>query len=223
MENNAFVFLRSYFNAINCIKKPTLRLKAYEMIIEYGLNGVEPTITDETLLMAFQLIKPLFAKDKRSITSIINGQKSSGAPKGNQNARKNNLKNNLKTTQNNPPFKEREMETEKETEIEKEKEIEIEREKEIKRDISLDEYKKFKSMYPNKFISNKQKVFNDFNLNDLIGAINKSDFLKNNDNLSFKWFVKNYAEVLAGKWSNYNKNAKSSNMWGNMAEVFNDE
>ncbi|MGN1227513.1 MAG: hypothetical protein ACI4TX_02620, partial [Christensenellales bacterium] len=71
--------------------------------------------------------------------------------------------------------------------------------------LSEREINEFKKEFPNKFISNKFKVANDFDMTSLIVAVKKSDFLTNASNLGFSWLVNNYRAVLNGKYDNYLK------------------
>ncbi len=84
--------------------------KLFSMLFEYARNGVEPEIKDNRpLSMAFAVCRRHIDRDqkeyeKKCRINRLNGQKG-GAPKGNQNAKKNNamVEN---STENNPTLEE---------------------------------------------------------------------------------------------------------------------
>lgn len=93
-ERNSFVFYASFQEAAEMM--PTVEAKAafYEAIILYGLKGIEPNFDEFTALeqqflrLGMSNIRPnIDAAYRRRVASIANGKKG-GAPKGNQNARK---------------------------------------------------------------------------------------------------------------------------------------
>lgn len=93
-ERNSFVFYASFQEAAEMM--PTVEAKAafYEAIILYGLKGKEPNFDEFTaqeqqfLKLGMANIRPnIDAAYRRRVASIANGRKG-GAPKGNQNARK---------------------------------------------------------------------------------------------------------------------------------------
>lgn len=93
-ERNSFVFYASFQEAAEMM--PTVEAKAafYEAIILYGLKGIEPNFDEFTALeqqflkLGMANIRPnIDAAYRRRVASIANGKKG-GAPKGNQNARK---------------------------------------------------------------------------------------------------------------------------------------
>lgn len=223
-----FVFYRSYNNAIQRIQKPTLKLQAYEIIINYGLYGDEPQTDNDTLLAMFELIKPIIDNNnKRRQINTENGRKG-GAPKGNKNASKkqpNTSENNLKqpNTSENKPKNQNKRTRNKEQGIKnKEQEIKRENKKEKLSLISSDDLVRFKSLYPNKEISELIFVPQEFNFDLLLEAVSKSDFLKNCNNLSLQWLVDNYGKVIRDEYQNYTKDTKP-NTWQNMKILFEGE
>lgn len=86
------------------------RGKLFSMLFKYARDGTEPEIKDNRpLLMAFTECRRHIDRDQKEYerkcrTNRINGQKG-GAPKGNQNARKNNTMPE-KSTENNPMLEE---------------------------------------------------------------------------------------------------------------------
>lgn len=93
----------SFYEAMKVL--PDLeRLALYDSICEYSLNGKEPKGLSAFANSLFALMKPnIDSANKRYAASVANGQKG-GAPKGNQNARK-QPKNKQKTTQKQPKNK----------------------------------------------------------------------------------------------------------------------
>lgn len=88
MKTN-FKFKKSYYDAINELDavNQNIMLKA---ILEYGLNGIEIDLKSCALRAVFSLIKADIDKSNRS-----------GAPKGNNNAKKANVDNSQNSIKNN--------------------------------------------------------------------------------------------------------------------------
>ena len=99
MERDSFVFYSSFLKAIRTIKKRDIQAELALAIIEYGVTG-ETAECGEMVSMAMELIKPQLEANNQK---YINGLKG-GAPKGNQNAKKEKEqpKNNQKTTEEQP-------------------------------------------------------------------------------------------------------------------------
>lgn len=84
MESNksGFVFQPSYYEAINAIQDKEQKLEMYEAIINYGINGIEPTFTNPLLEALFKMAVPtLNASKKRYKASVENGKKGGRPPK----------------------------------------------------------------------------------------------------------------------------------------------
>ncbi len=91
MNRDSFVFYRSFYEAIHRINDKELKADIFEAICELALNNSEIPIENGVGLAIISLIKPqLVANNKRYENS-----KKGGAPKGNQNAKK-QPKNNKK-------------------------------------------------------------------------------------------------------------------------------
>lgn len=99
MERDSFVFYSSFLKAIRAIKKRDIQAELALAIIEYGITG-ETAECGEMVSMAMELIKPQLEANNQK---YINGLKG-GAPKGNQNAKKEKEqpKNNQETTEEQP-------------------------------------------------------------------------------------------------------------------------
>lgn len=99
MARDSFIFYRSFYEAIREIPEEN-QLDVYNAIINYGLNQEEIELKGVSKAI-FSLVKPnIEAATKRYDAQIENGKKG-GAPKGNNNAKK-QPKNNPKTTQEQP-------------------------------------------------------------------------------------------------------------------------
>lgn len=96
-ERKSFVFYGSYDEAIRMLETPEQRNLLYMAISDFGLRGIYPEDTGDKLVdMALKFVRPLIdANLERKERAKENG-KYGGAPKGNQNAKK-----QPKTTQNN--------------------------------------------------------------------------------------------------------------------------
>ena len=99
MERDSFVFYSSFLKAIRAIKKRDIQAELALAIIEYGITG-ETAECGEMVSMAMELIKPQLEANNQK---YINGLKG-GAPKGNQNAKKEKEqpKNTQETTEEQP-------------------------------------------------------------------------------------------------------------------------
>lgn len=94
LGRDSMLFYRSYKAAMELLPEDK-QLDFLKSIIDYGLDGKQfDAGDDEVIRMAYTLIQPLL---DANIKNYINGKKG-GAPRGNQNARK-QPKNNPKTTQ----------------------------------------------------------------------------------------------------------------------------
>lgn len=100
MARDRFTFLQSYKTALNWIDKAE-HLDYLCAIIDYALDGKEPTLQGSTRA-CFELIRPIIDKGALLSTTAKENGKQGGAPKGNQNARKQpkTTQNNQRTTQN---------------------------------------------------------------------------------------------------------------------------
>ena len=85
-KSNSVIILRSYWESIKDLPddKQLLFLKS---IIEYGMNNIEPEFTGIEKSFWIQIKATIDSSMKRYNTSIENGKKG-GAPKGNNNAKK---------------------------------------------------------------------------------------------------------------------------------------
>ena len=81
--NESFVFYKSYHEAIQCLPEE-LQLDAYKAICEYAITGIEPEGCNTIVKAIFKMAKPTV---NSNLARKENG-KLGGAPKGNQNARK---------------------------------------------------------------------------------------------------------------------------------------
>jgi hypothetical protein len=106
MERESFLFYKSFYEAIRLLPRE-VQGEIYTAIMEYGLYGKETESLKPLARSIFTLVKPQLdanaVRYENGLKGGIHGNKG-GAPKGNQNAKKD--KNNPETTpkqpQNNP-------------------------------------------------------------------------------------------------------------------------
>ena len=96
MERESFVFYRSFYEGIKELPRD-IQGEVLTAIMEYGLNGVTTENQKPITKAMFALIKPQLDANNQRFENGKNG----GAPKGNQNARK-QPKNNQETTEKQP-------------------------------------------------------------------------------------------------------------------------
>lgn len=94
----SFVFYKSFYESIKEVDD-NIQLELFKAICEYSLNDEEIELAPISRAL-FTLMKPIIdSAKKRYVASVENGKKG-GAPKGNQNAKK-QPKNNLEQPNNN--------------------------------------------------------------------------------------------------------------------------
>lgn len=126
METNGFVFLRSYYDAINDFDlTPEQKGIFLDALFQYVFDGVEPQFEKGIYKGCWTLIKPTLDNSiNRYRTSVENGKKG-GAPKGTEpwnKGKKSEPKANLLLTENEPNTK---LNKDKEKDKEKEKDMDI--------------------------------------------------------------------------------------------------
>ena len=148
MERDSFVFYSSFLKAIRTIKKRDIQAELALAIIEYGITG-ETAECGEMVSMAMELIKPQLEANNQK---YINGLKG-GAPKGNQNAKKEKEqpKNNQKQPNENVNENDNVNEEEKKY-IKKEKSFKEFTEQDFKEELKLHSEKYSKEMLKDFFI-----------------------------------------------------------------------
>ena len=103
-ERQSFTFYLSFYKAIKGLNKRE-QLAIYDAIVEYSLLGKQPAKLSPISQMVWDLISPTLSKSR---TGFLNGVKGGqygelgGAPKGNDNARKDVLPHSENNPQNNP-------------------------------------------------------------------------------------------------------------------------
>ena len=140
MERDSFVFYSSFLKAIRAIKKRDIQAELALAIIEYGITG-ETAECGEMVSMAMELIKPQLEANNQK---YINGLKG-GAPKGNQNAKKEQPKNNQEQPNENVNENDNVNEEEKKY-IKKEKSFKEFTEQDFKEELKLHSEKYSKEM-----------------------------------------------------------------------------
>ena len=95
---DSFVFYKSFYEAIKSMPDEAEQAKAYKYICEYVFEEKEPRENNFARAMFYMVKVDIANANKRYNASVENGKKG-GAPKGNQNAKK-QPKNNLESTEN---------------------------------------------------------------------------------------------------------------------------
>ena len=87
IDENSFVFYRSFYDVVNLIPDEAMRCRAYTAICEYGFYGVEPAEDEDVLVrMVFTQAKPqIDANNKRRENGKMGGapRKKNAEPKDN--------------------------------------------------------------------------------------------------------------------------------------------
>ena len=97
VKREGFVFYRSFYEAINCLKKPVEKWAAMEAIILYALDGIESE-SSGVADMALAFVKPqIDANNRRYENGKKGGRKSKSEPNDNQTETKSEP--NLTTTE----------------------------------------------------------------------------------------------------------------------------
>lgn len=85
MGRESFIFYASFYEALKELPDD-IRLKVFDAVCEFALGGIEPALVGVEKAI-FALIRPQISANHARYENGCKG----GAPKGNQNARKNNL------------------------------------------------------------------------------------------------------------------------------------
>ena len=131
-KSNSVIILRSYWESIKGLPddKQLLFLKS---IIEYGMDSIEPEFTGIEKSFWIQIKATIDNSMKRYNTSIENGKKG-GAPKGNNNAKK-----QPETTQEQPKSTQEQPKT---TELQPETKVDnLYKDNDLDKDNEVDKYK----------------------------------------------------------------------------------
>ena len=75
---DSFVFYRSFYDGIKCLQKDD-KLRLFETICEFGLNGNEPKGASDIINAVFQFVKPQIEKNNERYKNGCKG----GRPKTN--------------------------------------------------------------------------------------------------------------------------------------------
>lgn len=106
MCRDGFYFHRSFKNVADKLSD-NMRLKFYDALIEYGLDGIEPE--DEMLSLLIEMAKPLMEYEEPKTRG--GRREGAGAPTGNNNAQKQSK--TIKNNQNNQNNQTEQKETKK--------------------------------------------------------------------------------------------------------------
>ncbi len=184
------------------------RGKLFSILFEYATNGEEPEIKDNRpLLMAFVACRRHIDRDykeyeKKCRINRLNGQKG-GAPKGNQNAKKNNtIVGN--STENNPTLEET---TENTVESSNNFNYQAVVNSFNSICVSLPKIQKLTDTRKKK-IKNLQHHLGDVSIEDYFTMIEQSDFLTGRTgkwgNCNFDWILNptNLTKIIEGNYNN---------------------
>lgn len=231
------ILFRAFFDAIQKFDNKDIRLECYEALINYGIYGITPVSTNPATMAVFIMAQPYMDTAKKRYDKCVeNGKKGAefgkkgGAPKGNQNARKN------KTTPKQPltdtvtdTVTETDIETVNETDNLTVNETEIETENNLNQlatnslqNITIQNgvqvfnktLSHIHTQFKNNFdlrscdIKHIEKI-NSINLNEidtnlLIDKIKQSNFLCSCPNLGLEWCILNYNKIIGDYYKNFN-------------------
>lgn len=178
---------------------------------KYVKNATVPKFEDRVLTTNFNIFKDRYDRDDKRYQEIIKerskaGKKSAAARKKAKEKNVNKVKQNeqvltsvkfAKQNLTNSTDREREREREQVPVPDNEQERDNSAQT---REASLS-LEKFKVSFPGKKLDGQLLEGQD--IDKLIAAIQKSKFLASSDNLTLKWFIENYDEVVSGKYDNY--------------------
>ncbi len=127
-ERQSFTFYLSFYKAAKGLKNRE-RLAIYDAIVEYSLLGKEPDDLSSISQLVWDLVEPILSKSRVGFLNGVKGGKYGelgGAPKGNDNARKESLPHSENNPQNNP----RDKETDRDKDRDKDRETDRDTNKE---------------------------------------------------------------------------------------------
>lgn len=110
VKREGFVFYRSFYEAINCLKKPVEKWAAMEAIILYALDGIESE-SSGVADMALAFVKPQIDANNRRYE---NGKRGGRKPKSEPNYNQTETKHEPSITTTEPKEKEKVKDKEKE-------------------------------------------------------------------------------------------------------------
>lgn len=200
-KRNSFAFYRSFMDAIETIPDVLKKAQAYKVIVEYGLNGIEPNNNEDFVVkVIFTQAKPqIDASTKRYDNCVKNGKKG-GAPKGNTNAKttkkqpRNNQENNQKTTLNH---NDNLNDNDNYNDNLNERDLSLLEQNGVLQDISL--------KYPNieMDINNIENFdITKYDIKQIEDAIKNSDYLQG---ATISYIIKNYEKVISGFYKSFTK------------------
>ena len=173
-KSNSVIILRSYWESIKDLPddKQLLFLKT---IIEYGMDNIEPEFTGMEKSFWIQIKTTIDSSIKRYNASVENGKKG-GAPKGNNNAKKQSetTQEQPETTQEQPKSTQEQPETRVDN-LYMDKDKDVDMDKEVDKDMYVDMDKDVNS---NNILGNfDRKKFHHDNIREI-------EHIRNMDNIS---------------------------------------
>lgn len=204
-NRESMVWYRSFVDSVEKLNDINIKYLCYYSIFNYGLNGELPTTDSEIVNALFAFAKPLIDKNINRYEACKRNGAKGGAPKGNQNACKNNQKTTKEQPKNNLNVNENVNDNENVNVNDNENEndnVLLKSEK-----FSLIS-KKFTASFPNKDnnITKEQELaqidFEQIDIDLLIKKVKDSEFLLDCNNLGLQWCLLNYQRIIKG---NYDK------------------
>ncbi len=208
-SRESFAFYRSFMDAIELLPTHVLKARAYKVICEYGLNGIEPQENenvDFVVKIIFKQAKPQIDKSIKRYDNCVENGRLGGAPKGNSNASKNKQETTNKQpnelnglNENDLNYNDNYKGNENYNYNEKEndnKEIEKEN-KDALETLS----KKFKHLKLNCNFDCKK-----YDLNKIVESVLQSSYLQK---ATLTFIFENYEKVISGYYQDFKKNVPS--------------
>ena len=128
MERSQFTFYKSFADAIQRIRKPADRAIAYDIIIDYALNGTLPDLDNlpDSVCIIFDLVRPNLDTSRRKAKGGMNGRKKKDEEETEETEEEESEKTGERSEEEDGNKKKKEKKKEKEKEGEIENEIENE-------------------------------------------------------------------------------------------------
>jgi len=214
MPRESMVWYRSFFDAIERLNDEQRKYQCYLMVFEYGLNRKEPDSNDDVICSLFAMVKPLIDKSiLRYENCRKNGKKGAefgklgGAPKGNQNAKKD------KQPQGQPQKQPLNVNVNVNDNYNENVNVNV------NYNVNDNVYsysdtlshisKTFETKFPNKkMVITNITAINKINLDNiaieqLLSKIEQSNFLLTNNNLGLEWCLIHYDGIINGDYDDY--------------------
>ena len=196
---NSFAFYRSFMDAIEEIPDQIQKAKAYKVIVEYGLNGIEPDANQDIIIkVLFKQAKPQIDTNNRRYDACVeNGKKGAEFGKLGGRPRK---ENNPKQNPNDNP---------------KQNPLNVN----VNDNVNVNYNERVNSLCY--FLSHTYKQFKiNVDKNELEGIdierlkekLKQSTFLQTTN---MRFVLDHYQDILNGKYDDFSKNTKQEQNYSN--------